>query len=167
MATADTLRNVSSPGVVVEALLLSAQDGGLRFRQRRAPVTGGAHPDDVARQLAGLSPCTDGGLLHSTSWRVEEGAVVLTYAALPDLDPQHTRPVRLDAATSGPHPLAPSPATVDLDAVAAHACRHLAMLAETDDTVAAAALLQPQLWEPLRKLAPVPAGALTAVAVTV
>lgn len=165
MATADTLRNVSSPGVVVEALLLSVRDGNLRYRSRSTPVTGGAHPDDVARLLAGLSPCTDGGLLHSTSWRVEQGAVVLTYAALPDLDPRQTRPVRLDAMTCGPHPLAPSPATVDLDAVAAHACRHLAMLADTDETVAAATRLLPQLWEPLRKLAPVPAGALTAVPV--
>ncbi len=165
MATADTLRNVSSPGVFVEAILLSARDGGLRFRQCRAAVTGGAHPDDVARQLARLSPCTEGGLLHSTSWRVEDGVVVLTYAALPDLDPQHTRPVRLDAMTSGPHPLAPSPATVDLDAVAAHACRHLAMLADTDGTVAAATRLLPHLWEPLRKLVPVPAGALAAVPV--
>lgn len=165
MATADTLRNVSSPVVVVEAILLSARDGGLRFRERRAAVTAGAHPDDVARRLAGLSPCTDGGLLHSTSWRVADGAVVLTYAALPDLDPRHSRPVRLDAATSGPHPLAPSPATVDLDAVAAHACRHLAMLAETDGNIAAAALLLPHLWEPLRKLVPVPAGALAPVPV--
>lgn len=156
---------MSAPAVVVEVIALSERAGALHFRDLRTPVSGGAHPDDVARQLAGLSPCTEGGLLHSTSWRVDGGAVVLTYAALPDLRPQDTRPVRLDAASAGAHPLTPSPLTVDLDAVAAHACRHLAMLAVTDTTVEAAARQLPQLWEPIAKLSPGPAGALTAVAV--
>ncbi|GAA1405448.1 hypothetical protein GCM10009662_35690 [Catellatospora coxensis] len=151
--------------VVVEVILLSECEGVLRYRQSRAAVRDRAHPDDVARQIAGLSPCTSGGLLHSTSWRAEQATVVLTYVALPDMQPASARPVQLDAVTYGGHPLAPSPATVDLDAVAAHACRHLAMLADTDRVVATAALLLPELWEPLRKLAPVPAGALTAVAV--
>lgn len=154
-----------SPAVIVEVILLSERDGSLRFRDERAAVSGGAHPDDVARQLAGLSPCTEGGLLHSTSWRVEDDAIVLTYAALPDLRPDGTRAVRSDATTSGAHPLAPSPAVVDVDAVAAHACRHLAMLAVTDDAVEDACRLLPRLWEPLRKLSPVPAGGLSAVAV--
>ncbi|MEV4415405.1 hypothetical protein [Catellatospora sp. NPDC049609] len=153
------------PAVIVEVIALSAQAGTLHYRDLRTPVTGGAHPDDVARQLVGLSPCTEGGLLHSTSWRVEGGAVVLTYAALPDLRPEGTRPVQLDAVSTGSHPLTPSPLVVELDAVAAHACRHLAMLAVTDATVEAAARRLPQLWEPIGKLAPGLAGALTAVAV--
>ncbi|BCJ71197.1 hypothetical protein CS0771_07410 [Catellatospora sp. IY07-71] len=155
---------MSGPGVVVEVIVLSEQAGVLYYRDLRTPVSGGAHPDDVARQLAGLSPCTEGGLLHSTSWRAAEGTVVLTYAALPDLRPRDTRPVRLDAASAGAHPLTPSPLTVDLDAVAAHACRHLALLALTDGTVEAAARQLPRLWEPIGKLSPGPAGALGAVA---
>ncbi|GHJ47858.1 hypothetical protein Cs7R123_52000 [Catellatospora sp. TT07R-123] len=150
------------PTTVVEAVLLSERDGRLCYRDVRAPLADGVHPDDLARRLAGLTPCVPGALLHSTSWRLDRGAVVLTYAALPDLAPDAgVRAVQVDAVSGGGHPLTPSPHTVDLDAVAAHACRHLALLAATDEAVGGAARLLPQLWELLRKLPPSPAGALS------
>ncbi|MDI1463191.1 hypothetical protein QEZ54_19610 [Catellatospora sp. KI3] len=149
------------PTVAVEVVLLSEQDGRLCYRDLRGPLVDGLHPDDLARRLAGLTLCVPGALLHSTSWRMDEGAVVLTYAALPDLDPgARPRAVRVDAMSGGGHPLTPSPHTVDLDAVAVHACRHLAMLATTDETVEGVVPLLPGLWELLRKLPPSPAGAL-------
>jgi hypothetical protein len=102
-------------------------------------------------------------VLHSTSWRYDGAAVVLTYVALPDLaTARRTEPVLVDAGAGG-GPLAPSPAQVDLDAVAAHACRHLALLATTDDEVGAAAKAQPDLWQLLAKLTPGTAGGLRPV----
>ncbi|MBV1854797.1 hypothetical protein [Catellatospora tritici] len=150
-----------SPTVVVEVVLLSERNGRLCYRDLREPLVDGVHPDDLARRLAGLTLCVPGALLHSTSWRVDQASVVLTYAALPDRDPAvDARPVRVDAMSGGGHPLTPSPHTVDLDAVAAHACRHLAMLATTDDTVEGVVPLLPRLWELLCKLPPSPAGSL-------
>lgn len=144
----------------VEVLLLSAADGQLRFRHRRRPLESGVHPDDLARRLAGLTACTPGAVLHSTSWRFADGGVVLTYVALPDPAPAGATPVALDAMVSGAGPLTPSPAVVDLDAVAAHACRHLALLAATDEDVALAVRERPDIWRLVAKVPPGPAGGL-------
>lgn len=145
--------------VRAEVFLLSERDGRLRFRRVGAPLPAGAHPDDAARQLSGLTASTPGAVLHSTSWRFEDGSVVLTYVALPDPQPHMgTRPVIVDTAAYG-GPLTPSPVRIDADAVAAHACRHLALLAVSDEAIAAAARFQPVLWELLAKLEPITAGA--------
>lgn len=155
---------IVAPSVTVEVLLLHERDGCLRFRDVRAALHDGDHPDDIARRLAGLSVCTPGGLLHSTSWRIEQSAVVVTYAALPDPDPAAvSRPVQTDLTSTGGHPLTPSPARVDLETVAAHACRHLALLVATDEQVGQAAVALPDLWQPIRKLTPGVAGALAPV----
>ncbi|NUT34854.1 MAG: hypothetical protein HOV79_17495, partial [Hamadaea sp.] len=114
----------------VETILLSAAHGLLHFRVRRAQLPDGGHPDDLARELAGFAADGDGArLLHSTSWRFTDGAVVLTYAALPDPEPFAAVP--LDLWRPLPYaddPLAPALARVDDVDVAAHACRHLAYL---------------------------------------
>jgi hypothetical protein len=159
------LREVGNPWPTVEVILLSATGGRLRFRVRRHRLDAGAHPDDVARCLSGLTACTPGAVLHSTSWRQTADGVVLTYAALPDPAPrQDGADVAVDAMVTGAGPLTPSPATVDTAAVAAHACRHLALLAGTDDAVALAARDRPDLWELIDKLPPGCAGALVPVA---
>ncbi|GIF51204.1 hypothetical protein DFJ67_3326 [Asanoa ferruginea] len=145
---------------IVEVVLLSATDGSLRFRTVSAPLPAGPHPDDLALHLAGLSLCTPGATLHSTSWRYAAGSVVLTYAALPDPAPHNTSPLSPDRMVIGRAALAPSPPRVDADAVAAHAARHLALLASTDPIVANAAAAQPDLWDLLAKLPAGPAGAL-------
>jgi hypothetical protein len=145
--------------VEVETVLLCVRDGVLHYRTAREPMPACAHPDDVARQLSGLTACTLGGLLHSTSWRVDGTAVVLTYVALPDPRPDaEAVAVPLDGMVVGAGPLLPSPVTVDVGAVAAHACRHLALLAATDPDAALSAHLLPRLWEPITKLTPAGAG---------
>jgi hypothetical protein len=150
--------------VVVETIVLSERRGVLRFRAARRSMHTGDHPDDLARGLAGLTACTPGAVLHSTSWRVEAAAVVLTYVALPDPCPEPSaRPVALDAAATAAGPLAPSPGRIEVDAVAAHACRHLALLAIVDEHVALAARALPDLWRPIAKLSPIPAGGLVSV----
>jgi hypothetical protein len=47
-----------------------------------ADLTGDEVPDDLAAGLEALDHPR--GVLHSTSWRFDNGGVVLTYAALPD-----------------------------------------------------------------------------------
>ncbi|NUR71071.1 MAG: hypothetical protein HOU81_09635 [Hamadaea sp.] len=143
----------------VEVILLSQRDGRLRYRTVRAGLRSGAFPDDVALGLSGLKLCTPGGLLHSTSWRHTADTLVLTYAALPDPRPDlASADVSVDGMRSGLGPLVPSPPSIDADAVAAHACRHLALLRTTDDLAADAARSQPELWTLIAKLMPGTAG---------
>lgn len=126
------------PSVLVEVILLSARSDEpdrLRYRSESAVLSTGA-PDDLAAALAELDH--PHAILQSTSWRFADGVAVLTYAALPDPEPD--LPTRLvpqgEVETSG-DPQEPDPQP-GLDAVAAHACRHLAFLSETDSAVAAA-----------------------------
>ncbi|MQA85304.1 MAG: hypothetical protein GEV03_11930 [Streptosporangiales bacterium] len=89
--------------------------------------------------------------------------LVLTYVALPDPRPHEAtatiEPTRL--AVVG-RPLSPSPASLDFTAVATHACRHLALLLDTDPVAARAAHEEPELWMLLADLSAAPAGALSA-----
>lgn len=145
---------------VVETVLLSAGHGQLWFRVQRAD-RGGADPDAVARRLAGLGPSDPAGLLHSTSWRFDAGRIVLTYVALPDPAPGPClRPVPLLVKASSAGPLAPSPGSVSVDDVAAHACRHLAYLRHTDPVVADRSVAAPQLWALIDEFVPAVAGLL-------
>jgi hypothetical protein len=140
------------PQTTIEVFALSERDGCLRHRRLTAGLREGVHPDDTARALSGLTACTPGAVLHSTSWRYESGGVVLTYAALPDPRADlPTAPVDSDAMAAGA-PLAPSPARLDIAAVAAHACRQLARLASTDYAIAGATKAQPDLWDLIVKV---------------
>jgi hypothetical protein len=147
-------------GAVVEVVLLSADPGGTpRYRMRTAALVGDQHPDDLARDLAGLG--TDpAGLLHSTSWRFRNNRVVLTYAALPDPAPVGAVAVPVDGGAASDDPLAPAPARIRAGDVAAHACRHLAYLRHTDPLVAARATGAPGLWRLLDAFTPTVAGLL-------
>ncbi|MBB5867728.1 hypothetical protein F4553_001107 [Allocatelliglobosispora scoriae] len=151
-----------SGSVIVEVVLLSEHDGTLRYRSHSDALGTGTHPDAVARHLSGLQPGMPGGLLHSTSWRYDDGGLILTYAALPDPHPElATTALPVDAMVTCEDPLVPSPAVIDLDAVAAHACRHLALLHATDPVVRAAADEARPLWDVIVKLPPGPAGGLS------
>lgn len=95
----------------------------------------GEHPLDTVRRLAhdavpGLQ------LLHSTSWRFERGAVVLSFlvvAAEDVLSEFDAVPVdRADLARSTP---TEAPPAIGYEQVLEHALRHLAWLAKEDDTV--------------------------------
>ncbi|WP_433616865.1 hypothetical protein ACQP2P_16070 [Dactylosporangium sp. CA-139114] len=104
-------------------------------------------------------------ILHSTSWRYTDEAVVLTYVAVFDAVPAP------DAVPLGPHgiarsgdPAAPSPPVVCRDAVATHALRHLAWLRRTDEVLATALAGLPELWRALGGYLPGLAGELPPVA---
>jgi hypothetical protein len=147
-------------GAEVEVVLLSAADLRVpRYRIRSTPLGGNRHPDDVARELAGLG-YDAAGLLHSTSWRFLRNRVVVTSAALPDPDPVGAVPVPGDGGSTAADPLAPAPARITADDVAAHACRHLAYLRHTDPLVAARAGAVPDLWRLIAVFAPTVAGLL-------
>ena len=145
--------------VAVEVVVLSQRDGRLRYRTLRTDLRHDAYPDDVALCLSGLSLCSPGGLLHSTSWRRAPGGLVLTYAALPDPRPDLAEAdVAADGMRCGAGPLMPSPPSIDADSVATHACRHLALLHTTDPLAHDAARHQPELWSLISKLTPGGAG---------
>ena len=96
-----------------------------------------SHPQEAAIAAladAGLLP----KLLHSTSWRHEDGRVVLTYAAVVELPAgrESARPVWRVPLARGTALTAPS--AIEADQVAAHALVHLAWLAGHDRAVAVA-----------------------------
>jgi len=147
---------------VVETVLLSLRAGRLCFRVRSRRLASGTHPDELARRLAGLRGGEPAGLTHSTSWRYDGGAVVLTYAALPDPDPTDAIPLDPDRIVPYPaDPLAPGAVRLSAHDVAAHAGRHLAYLRRTDPLAGRAAAAQPALWEAIARFEPGLAGVLT------
>lgn len=106
--------------VVVEHLLVCAQaDGQAQVLIECEPLTVGSDPVAL-----GFSRVPE-ALSHSTSWRFDGGAVVLTFVhVLPD---GHA----LEGAWSG------SPRELESLPVACHAVRHLHFLRHTDTDVAA------------------------------
>ncbi len=144
------------PVVVVEVVALRlAGPRRLGHRVRRAALTGGS-PDTAALALVGLTSGTapPGTVSHSTSWRAHGEQVVLTYAVLPD--PQPDLPCDVLAPVGvvcSSDPLLPAPERLHEHHVVAHAVRHLAALAATDPTVAAAARRHPGLWSELARWA--------------
>ncbi|WP_320064307.1 hypothetical protein [Micromonospora sp. RTGN7] len=159
------------PTVVVEVLLISADQDGLRFRATSAPLRD-EHPDVVARSLAELPPGRSDGLLHSTSWRFAGRSLTVTYVALPDPSPgAPTTQIAPTPVLNSGDPLAPSPAEIRPVDVAVHACRHLAFLRQTDPTVAAVAAPSgagaPLIWRFISEFTPAVAGALAPNATSV
>jgi hypothetical protein len=150
--------------VLVEVVLLGVRPTStgveeLGFRTVCEPLSAGTEPDVVARKTSRL-PVDESALLHSTSWRFDDGQVVLTYVALPDPDPdapRHRIAASVAQCDDAAHP-SPSVAVAE---VAAHACRHLAFLAATDSEVRAALRRHPAIVRLLRRHQPEPAGELT------
>ncbi|MET8337821.1 hypothetical protein ABZV14_34785 [Streptosporangium canum] len=146
-----------SSHVMVEVLMLRLDgSGGFGYRRAEDRLAGGTHPDEAARVLADAGEI----LLHSTSWRYDDqGHIVLTYAACPD--PHHHLPAV--PVVPGPGAVAaapdrPSPPTVTVDDVAAHALRHLAWLSGSDPVTRAFVSARPDLATALARHAPAPAG---------
>lgn len=102
-------------------------------------------------------------VVHSTSWRLEAGVgVVLTYAALPDPDPDGSRGgagVPDCRLLGGPRLL--QPPGLHGHHVASHAVRHLSDLLGHDPTVAEAAQEagHTDLWGRVRRTVPARSGA--------
>jgi hypothetical protein len=123
------------------------------------------HPHESVLQAAvrhGLAA----DVVHSTSWRVENGSVVLTYvvvttsslgtdAVLIHTDHDHPDGTAADHVLRMGDAVGP-PRPITSDAVVHHAIHHLALLASTDPAVAA--VLSPQARLSLRRLVPAGAG---------
>jgi hypothetical protein len=94
---------------------------------------GGEHPLETAvRIIEGALP--DSLLVHSTSWRFERNAVILTFLAVIE-EPGDIKlaPVgRADLARNAEHS---APSGISYGQVLEHALRHLAWLASDDDVV--------------------------------
>jgi len=115
--------------------------------------------DHVLRALAWypLAP----RLVHSTSWRFEQGDVVLTYIAVVD-EPETLPPESLVAVPVGRADLARggatgAPGSIEVAQVLEHALRHLAWLLRDDPVVGAAladwdGALRDYVPEPFRAL---------------
>lgn len=88
--------------------------------------------EEVRRTAAGLLP--DLLLLHSTSWRWEGSAVVLTFIAVVGEAAEVSRPVVPDQELARGS-ATEAPKKVEGDQVLAHALRHLAWLAREDPVV--------------------------------
>ena len=86
---------------------------------------------------------------------------MLTFAVLPDPDPAApAAPLRIGEIARGNHAARPAPPIIATENVAAHAVRHLALIAQTDPVVAKALESHPCLQTRLGRCAPVPAGEL-------
>ncbi len=100
-------------------------------------------------------------VVHSTSWRHQDGRVTLTYVAVVDA-PDHLPPDSLVALPVGRAELArgeamAAPRAIGVDAVLEHALRHLAWLVRDDPAVASAL----DAWhDPLAVFVPEPFRAL-------
>lgn len=155
-------RDDPPPSVLVEVLALRYEDECWRYRRSAGPLAPRTDPDAAARAVVRLDPMAT-TILHSTSWRYESsGTLILTYALLPDPDPSvaGAEPLRSLELARGTHPAGPAPAHVSVRHVAAHALRHLALLARTDPVVASALGEHPELISALAGLTAGPAGQL-------
>lgn len=105
-------------------LIAARVDGDrLRFVVARRACAAGTDPDTIAREgmdqlFPGLQ--LDRVVLHSTSWRYEDGVLTLTYLGYSDELPFEALPLVL--------PPGARPNGGDADSVVAHAVRHLAFL---------------------------------------
>src|SRR5688572_5327252 len=84
--------------VVIEVLVLRLRGDGLRYCALRRPLLSPPDPDSAANALCGSG--SPPALLHSTSWREEGGAIILTYVAVTDREcSEPDRPVSGELAT--------------------------------------------------------------------
>jgi hypothetical protein len=103
------------------------------------------HPMDVVARIV-RAELGEPLLVHSTSWRRDRGAVILSFVVAIDERTASTmerRPIgRRELARGG---AADAPAAIDFEQVVEHGLRHLAWLVQDDPGVAAAL---PRTWQP-------------------
>jgi hypothetical protein len=134
--------------ISVETLMLRVgTDSRWAYRHALTRPLRGESPDETARRLSGVAPGDPDTVLHSTSWRYEpDGEIVLTYAVCPDPSPWlPATEVPVLEITRGQAPAMPSPQSVTLANVVAHAVRHLAFLLAEDPVVARALSRHPRV----------------------
>ncbi len=151
--------------MVVEVYLLRCRpDGLLAYRSLSGPLTTSETPDEAAARIGGIAP---GGpdpavAVHSTSWRpLGDGSIILTYVVAPDPEPDTAAiPIASFETAHGPGANRPSPPRVRREQVAAHAARHLALVADTNSHVRLALSAHPALSRALAVLPRAAAGQL-------
>lgn len=138
--------------VQVEVVLLGLTDDELLTWQLLRGALGPGSPDDAALELAGAAT---GPVCHSTSWRDDDGTLVLTYAVVSAAPTPGSAGavLREPSVVCSEDPLRPAPAVLHAHHVVAHAVRHLSDLADRDPVVAAALADQPRLLAALRRAA--------------
>jgi len=124
-------------------------DDRLTWEVRRVPL-GPGHPDQEALGLAGEVP---GAVLHSTSWRDDDGVLVLTYAVVLPLGAALSAPLLEPSVVCSSDPRRPSPPVLHVHHVVAHAVRHLSDLLRRDPVVIAALAAHPEVVRALHKAA--------------
>ena len=115
-----------------ETLELSGPTGAQPWVLDLDPVD---HPTDVVERAV-TERIGEPALLHSTSWRHEDGALILSFVAVLDrsaVDGMTSRPIRRSPLARA-EPTEPPP-DVDPDQVVEHALRHLAWLVHDDPVV--------------------------------
>jgi hypothetical protein len=156
--------------VRVEVWPVSADINGLWLLSgsdawRSGPVPADTDPHAAVEQLLARGGALDDArVIHSTSWRAEDDAVIVTYVAAlacPDVHDHWpgSKPISLDLpGAAGPpleHPAA-GPPMPDYAHVLLHAVRHMAFLADTDG--AAREALTPEWVTHLAAFTPALAG---------
>jgi hypothetical protein len=165
MSTAD-----ETPPVDVETWLLRCDARGWRSAPPIVtPLVGNVHPHDVAHRAASSRRIT-ADVVHSTSWRMVAGRLVVTYIVVTqtdlgtgsfDVHPDRTHEFRgttQDHTSGSLDPICPPDNVADWEVVH-HALHHLALLATTNKSIAAALSLTAR--QSLRPLVPAGAGILT------
>jgi hypothetical protein len=89
------------------------------------------HPLDTARRIA-TAALTDLVLLHSTSWRFERNAVILTFLAVVGAVPDGMGRKAIMRADLARGSATSAPPTIGFESVLEHGLRHLAWLARED-----------------------------------
>lgn len=131
-----------APGVVVESWPIQFDRGTwFALAPSCSRATAGSHPHDDAASLAARQGF-HADVVHSTSWRMDDGDVVVTYVVVTaDALGDDRFPIHLDHRhTDGcddRHAVLP-PTGITPWSVLHHAVHHLALLAITDDAVRAA-----------------------------
>lgn len=107
----------------------------------RVGVSRSAQPSQIVLDVLAWYPLSP-RVVHSTSWRYEDGLIVLTYVVVvdpPQLLPPHSLeliPVKRSDLARG-SAMAPAE-TITVDAVLEHGLRHLAWLIRDDPAIATA-----------------------------
>ncbi len=89
------------------------------------------HPFDTARRIA-TANLTDLTLLHSTSWRHERNAVILTFIAVVASVPESMQRSPIGRADLARGSATSAPEAIGFESVLEHGLRHLAWLARED-----------------------------------
>ena len=143
----------------VELFLVTlGDDSVIHFIRRHAPLHG--TPDDAARALLATSKTV---WLHSTSWRFENGDVVLTYLAWCEWgdwcnDPDMKCLSDRSSVSHQCQPYNPSPLCVTESHVLTHGLRHFSWLAQRPEENPCVHQLDERTQSWLKSLEAFPAG---------